>query len=137
MWERHSLKAWRKTQSTVALSSAESEVFGIMRAFCQALGAQSFLGDIGHEAVVRVQVDAAAAKSTDEGKGLSKVRHLDTVALRKQEEQVCRLLPRQPAFTLPLLSLSCSFPRLALVGNSQNFITGLRYTGKALHDDRH
>ena len=45
------------------------------------------------DAKVRIQVDATAAKSIVERKGLSKVRHLDTAALWIQEQQVRRILP--------------------------------------------
>ena len=93
MWGRHCLKAWAKTLQTVAMSSAESELFGIIRASCEALGLQSLIEGFLLEAKVRIQVDATAAKSIVERKGLSKVRHLDTAALWIQEQQVRRILP--------------------------------------------
>lgn len=93
MWGRHCLKAWTKTQQTVATSSAESELYGIIRASCEALGLQSLIEGFNTQAVVRIQVDAAAAKSIVERKGLSKVRHIDTAVLWLQEQQVRRMLP--------------------------------------------
>ena len=93
MWGSHCIKAWTKTQQTVAMSSAESELFGIIRASCAALGLQSLIKGFLTDAKVRIQVDATAAKSIVERKGLSKVRHLDTAALWIQEQQVRRILP--------------------------------------------
>ena len=93
MWGSHCIKAWTKTQQTVAMSSAESELFCIIRASCEALGLQSLIKGFLTDAQVRLQVDATAAKSIVERKGLSKVRHLDTAALWIQEQQVRRLLP--------------------------------------------
>ena len=93
MWGRHCLKAWAKPQQTVAMSSAESELFGIIRASCEAFGLQSPSQGSLVEAKVRIQVDATAAKSIVERKGLSNVRHLDTAALWIQEQQVRRILP--------------------------------------------
>ena len=93
MWGSNFIKAWTKTQQTVAMSSAESELFGIIRASCEALGLQSLIKGFLTDAKVRIQVDATAAKSIVERRGLSKVRHLDTAALWIQEQQVRRLLP--------------------------------------------
>ena len=63
------------------------------RVSCEGLGSQSLLAHFGRDAFVRVQVDAAAAKTIVERKGLSKVRHLEAAALWIQEQQVRRLLP--------------------------------------------
>ena len=93
MWGSHCLKAWSKTQATVAKSSAESELFGVVRGSVEALGLCTLLKDAGIETRVRVHMDATAAKSIIERKGLAKVRHLDTDALWLQEQQVRKMLP--------------------------------------------
>ena len=41
----HYIRSWSKTQSLVALSSAESELYAIMKASSQALGLKSILQD--------------------------------------------------------------------------------------------
>lgn len=43
----HLLKTWCKTQATVALSSAEAELYGIERASAEALGTASMFKDFG------------------------------------------------------------------------------------------
>ena len=42
---RHPIKAYSKTQATIANSSAESELFGIVRATCEALGFLALAND--------------------------------------------------------------------------------------------
>ena len=60
----HVLKTWSKTQSVIAKSSAESELYAIVRASTEALGLLALFKDVGMEVVdSRVHVDASAAKS--------------------------------------------------------------------------
>ena len=64
------MKAYAKTQATCAQSSAESELFAIVRASCEALGMQTLLGDFGYcDVDVQVHVDATATKSIVERRG--------------------------------------------------------------------
>ena len=88
MWGKHCLKAWMKRQHTIATSSAESVLFGFIKASREAPVLQSLIEGIMIEAKVRLQVDAIAAKSIVERKGLSRGRHIDTAALWIQEQQV-------------------------------------------------
>ena len=93
MLGRHCLKAWAKTQAVIALSSAESELYGIVRASCEGLGLGTLLKELGREVKCRVHVDASAAIGVVERKGLSKVRHLETDTLWLQEAQARRMMP--------------------------------------------
>ena len=67
-----------KTQSVIAKSSAESDLYAVVRASTEALGLLTILKDVGMSVVgSRVHVDASAAKSVVEREGLGKVRHID------------------------------------------------------------
>ena len=43
----HYIRSWSKTQSLVALSSAESELYAIVKASAEALGLRSIVQDLG------------------------------------------------------------------------------------------
>ena len=89
----HCYKTWSKTQSLVAKSSAESELYGIVKASCETLGAQTLLEDLGESRRARLHVDAKAAKSICEREGLERVRHIDVNVLWLQEQEVRQRLP--------------------------------------------
>ena len=82
---RHPIKAYSKAQATIAKSSAESELFGIVRATCETLGFITLVQDMGKEMNSRLHMDALAAQGIIERQGLSKVRHLDVNTLWLQE----------------------------------------------------
>ena len=93
MWGAHCLETWSKTQAIVAKSSAESELYGVVKGACEGLGMNTLMEDVGIQVMVRIHMDASAAKGIIERKGLSKVRHIDTNVLWLQEQQARRLLP--------------------------------------------
>ena len=93
MWGSHCLKTWSKTQAVVAKSSAESELYAVVRGACEGLGINTLMADLGIETLTRIHMDATAAKGIIERKGLSKVRHIDTDVLWPQEQQLRRLQP--------------------------------------------
>ena len=93
MWGSHCLKTWSKTQAVVAKSSAESELYAVVRGACEGLGINTLMADLGIETLTRIHMDATAAKGIIERKGLSKVRHIDTDVLWLQEQQLRRLQP--------------------------------------------
>ena len=45
----HCIKTWSKTQAVVANSSAESELYGIVKALCEALGTLTLMGELDQE----------------------------------------------------------------------------------------
>ena len=86
------LKTYSKTQSTIAQSSAESELIAVVKAACEAIGTVSLASDLGIEVRVRLHVDAAAALGILERQGVGRVRHLDIGMLWLQEKQLRRLI---------------------------------------------
>ena len=73
----HYLKSWSKTQSLVALSSAESELYGLVKASSEALGFQSTIRDMGQAWGTVVLSDASAALGVIQRQGLGRLRHVD------------------------------------------------------------
>ena len=93
MLGKHCLKAWSKTQSIIAKSSGESELFGVIRGSTEGLGLATMAADFGEKMDVRVHVDANAAKGMVERRGLSRVRHIEVDNLWIQEKEARRMLP--------------------------------------------
>ena len=81
----HMIKSYSKMQNLVSLSSAEAELYGVVRASSEALGCQSLARDLGCTRSIRVYADASAALGIVHRKGLGKVRHLDTSTLWVQQ----------------------------------------------------
>ena len=81
----HLIKTWCKTQAVVALSSAEAELYGVVRASAETLGMMSMYMDMGEKVEGTVLGDASAALAIIHRKGLGKLRHLDTNYLWVQE----------------------------------------------------
>ena len=89
----HCIKTWAKTQATVAKSSAESELYAVVRGSTEGLELITMGQDLGTELLVTVHIDANAAKGIVERKGLQKTRHIEVDILWLQEMQARRLLP--------------------------------------------
>ena len=89
------LRTYSKTQNTIAQSSAESELLGVVRAATEALGMISLAKDLGIELQARLHVDASAAIGILERKGLGRVRHLDVGVLWLQEKQLRKAMSIQ------------------------------------------
>ena len=81
----HTIKGWSNTQKTVALSSGEAELMGILRGTSEALGLQSLATDLGMSLPIRVHADSSAAIGICMRTGIGKVRHLATGQLWVQE----------------------------------------------------
>ena len=75
---RHLIKFWSKTQSIVALSSAEAELHGSIKATAESLGIVSLFRDVGRLLFAGVFTDASATLSMIKRRGLGKTRHVDT-----------------------------------------------------------
>ena len=86
MLDGRCVKPWRKTQSTIALSSGEAELHGIAAGISHGLGLQSLARDLGFTTGIRVHTDATAALGICRRRGLGKIRHLDTTDLWCQEK---------------------------------------------------
>ena len=66
----HLLNHWSNTQATVALSSGEVELRGIVRGASEGLGIQSLAADLGLEVKLEVFTDSTAAEGMVARKGL-------------------------------------------------------------------
>ena len=82
----HQLKHWSSTQGVIALSSAEAELYGIVKAAVQGMGLVSVARDLGEELSMELYTDSSAAQGVCNRKGLGKVRHLDTNLLWVQDK---------------------------------------------------
>ena len=74
----HLLKAYSKTQQTIALSSGEAEFYLMVKAASEAMGLQAMAKDFGKAMAPWLYVDASAALGVAQRVGLGKVRHLET-----------------------------------------------------------
>ena len=79
-------KAWSRTQSLVALSSAESELAVVTKAVAEGLGIHSVLSDFGVSIRLELHSDATAAIGICKRQGLGRVRHLATADLWIQQK---------------------------------------------------
>ena len=82
----HCIKHWSVTQSTLSLSSGESELHGISKGIATALGLKSLAKDLGFNITLRIHSDACAAIGIARRRGLGKVRHLDVEDLWVQQK---------------------------------------------------
>ena len=82
----HCVKTYSSTQSTIALSSAEAELSGLVTGATHALGLKSIARDLGIHLDVVLWSDASAAIGIARRKGLGKVRHLDVADLWIQDK---------------------------------------------------
>ena len=84
----HSLKCWSRTQSLVALSSGESELYSSVCGLTRFFGLVNVLREMRGETwggPLEHGVDAAACKSTLLRRGLGGVKHIETKTLWVQE----------------------------------------------------
>ena len=79
------VKTYSQTQETIALSSAESEFYGIVKVATTGLGMKGLLGDLGVEVKVQVNADSSAAESIASRRGARRVRHTEVRELWVQD----------------------------------------------------
>ena len=77
----HCIKTWSKTQAVIAKSLAESELYGVVRGACEALGARTLCEDLGESSSIVLELDATAAKGILDRTGLAEVRDLMSTAV--------------------------------------------------------
>ena len=85
MHGNHCLRTWSTTQSVVALSSGEAELYGIVKGASMSIGLQSVLKDIDIQLNVHIHSDSAAARGMVKRSGLGKVRHIHVQELWVQD----------------------------------------------------
>ena len=81
----HTVKTACNLQSTIALSSGESEWYGLVKGSSVGLGFQSLMSDWNLELTLEVLSDSSAARGFSHRKGLGKMRHIQTRYLWVQE----------------------------------------------------
>ena len=81
----HVLKSWSSSQSIIALSTGEAELYALNKASATAMGMKSLLMDLGVELEVKVFTDATTGKAMAVRRGLGKVRHIAVNELWIQE----------------------------------------------------
>jgi hypothetical protein len=86
----HYIRSWSKTQATVALSSAEAELQGMVKAGAESIGVESMMSDLGMHPGGKsvVYADASAALGVAARRGAGKIRHLDVRILWVQEKGI-------------------------------------------------
>ena len=86
MFGRHCVKHSSNMQSTVALSSGESEYYAATKACALGMSIQALLEDWGYPVRLEVRTDSTAAIGTASRRGLGKQRHVQTRFLWLQEK---------------------------------------------------
>ena len=74
----HFIKGWARTQTLIALSSGESELYATFRAASEGRGLQPAAKDMGIEFTGKVGDDASGARGIIMRRGLGKTRRIDT-----------------------------------------------------------
>ena len=86
LWGNHCIKTWSSTQATIALSSAEAELYALTKGAGQGLGMMTLMEDLGVSASVTMHTDASAAIGIVRRAGLGKLRHLNVRYLWLQDQ---------------------------------------------------
>ena len=81
----HCVKTSATTQSTIGLSSPESEYYALVKACSNGLGIQSLMRDMGRELEVHVHCDASSGISLANRRGLGRARHVSARFLWVQQ----------------------------------------------------
>ena len=74
----HLLKHWSVTQKTIALSSGEAELVGIVKGAAEGLGLVAVARDLGLDASLKLLADSSVAIGICRRTGIGRVRHLAT-----------------------------------------------------------
>ena len=80
VYGEHLVRSWSKTQSGIALSSAEAELAGVVRTTAEMIGFAGMMKDLGSVLPGKsyIYADASAALGIIQRKGVGSIRHLDT-----------------------------------------------------------
>ena len=70
------ISSWSRNQGSVALSTAEAELYGIGTGTCEALHVQQVFQELGRSLRIKVQTDASAAKAALERNAMKGMRHI-------------------------------------------------------------
>ena len=78
---------WSRTQSNVTLSSAEAELYALIKCSAELLGVRNMMRDRGRDSCGIVYADSSAALAIAKRKGAGKLRHINVSSLWIQEKQ--------------------------------------------------
>eukprot|EP00971_Amphidinium_carterae_P299352 5947695-Amphidinium_carterae.1 len=81
MHDTHMIKFVSATQQPIALSTAESEYYALVRAATIAIGCSGMTRDLGLEMKVKMHGDATAASGIAHRRGAGKLRHIECATL--------------------------------------------------------
>ena len=114
-------------QSTISLSSGESEFYAIVRAGSIGLSLQAMLADWGLNVGLRIRSDSSAARGTTQRQGLGQARHVQTRYLWVQEKVATRALELERVGTEKNYSDICTkpMPEVAMLKHLKSM--GLRF----------
>ena len=123
----HCVKHSSNVQSTISLSSGESEFYAIVRAGSIGLSLQAMLEDWGLKVGLRIRSDSSAARGTTQRQGLGQARHVQTRYLWVQEKVATRALELERVGTEKNYSDICTkpMPEVAMLKHLKNM--GLRF----------
>ena len=88
----HLLKHWSKTQAGVALSSAEADLYAIVKGSIEGIGVQSLMRELGHRVKIVVSTDSAAARGAILQSGVSRMKHVSINQMWVQEKAARNLI---------------------------------------------
>ena len=83
----HIIKAWSRTQNHVTISSAEAELYAMVKCTAEMLGIKSMMSDWGRSKSGILYADSTAALGIAKRKGAGKLRHININTLWVQEVQ--------------------------------------------------
>ena len=81
----HLIKHWSTTQQTIALSSGEAELKGIVKGATEGIGLKSVGRDLDIDHSVSLYTDSSAAMGMVARKGIGRVRHIEVGELWIQD----------------------------------------------------
>ena len=81
----HYVKHWSKAQQSISLSSAEAELYALVKASTESIGVQGIAGDLGSKLQIQVMTDASAAKAICLRKGSGRLKHIQVQNLWIQQ----------------------------------------------------
>ena len=73
----HLIKAWSRTQNNVTLSSAEAELYAMVKCTAELIGIKSMMHDWGRDKSGTLYADSNAALGIAKRKGAGKLRHIN------------------------------------------------------------
>ena len=83
---QHFIKAWSRTQNHITLSSAEAELYAMVKCTAELIG-KSMMSDWGRDKSGTLYADSTAALGIAKRKGAGKLRHININTLWIQEAQ--------------------------------------------------